>query len=119
MIIGKRGKTLEALQLLVNIIFNKGEDKWKKIILDIENYRDKRESTLRELAFKVARKVKKTGKPQFLEPMNPFERRVIHIALQDDPHVDTRSEGSGNMKRVKVFLKRRKSRQPYSGNGQR
>jgi spoIIIJ-associated protein len=112
MIIGKRGKTLEALQLLVNIIFNRGEDQWKKVILDIENYRDKRENTLKELALKVARKVKKTGKSQYLEPMNPFERRIIHMALQDDPHVDTRSEGNGNIKRVKVFLKRRTQKQP-------
>jgi spoIIIJ-associated protein len=108
LIIGKRGKTLEALQLLVNIIVNKKGEKWRKVILDIENYRDKREATLRELAQKVARKVKKTGRSQYLEPMNPFERRVIHMTLQSDPHVETRSEGSGNLKRVKVYLKRRK-----------
>jgi spoIIIJ-associated protein len=109
LIIGKRGKTLEALQLLVNIIVNKKGDKWRKVILDIENYRDKRENTLRELAQKVATKVKKTGKPQYLEPMNPFERRVIHMTLQNDPHVDTKSEGNGNLKKVKVYLKRRKT----------
>ncbi len=108
LIIGKRGKTLEALQMLVNIVANKGQEKWKKIVLDIENYRDKRENTLRELALKVARKVKKTGKAQYLEPMNPFERRVIHMTLQDDPHIDTKSEGSDNLKKVKVFLRRRK-----------
>ncbi len=108
LIIGKRGKTLEALQLLVNIIVNKKGDKWRKVILDIENYRDKRENTLRELAQKIATKVKKTGKPQYLEPMNPFERRVIHMTLQNDPHVDTKSEGNGNLKKVKVYLKRRK-----------
>lgn len=111
LIIGKRGKTLEALQMLVNIISNKGEEKWKKIVLDIENYRDKRENTLRELALKVAKKVKKTGKAQYLELMNPFERRVIHMTLQDDPHIDTKSEGSGNLKKVKVFLRRRKNNQ--------
>jgi spoIIIJ-associated protein len=108
LIIGKRGKTLEALQLLVNIIVNKKGDKWRKVILDIENYRDKRENTLRELAQKIATKVKKSGKPQYLEPMNPFERRVIHMTLQNDPHVDTKSEGNGNLKKVKVYLKRRK-----------
>jgi len=108
LIIGKRGKTLESLQLLVNIIVNKKGEKWRKVILDIENYRDKREATLRELAQKVARKVKKTGRSQYLEPMNPFERRVIHMTLQSDPHVETRSEGNGNLKRVKVYLKRRK-----------
>jgi spoIIIJ-associated protein len=113
LIIGKRGKTLEALQLLVNIIANKKGEEWKKVILDIENYRDKREQTLRELAEKVARKVKKTGKAQFLEPMNPFERRVIHMTLQNDPHVETKSEGNGNLKRVKIYLKRRgKSSRP-------
>ncbi len=109
LIIGKRGKTLEALQLLLNIIANRGVEKWKKIILDIENYRDKRENTLRELALKVARKVKKTGKAQTLEPMNPFERRIIHMALQEDPHIDTKSEGNGNLKKVKIFLKKRKN----------
>jgi spoIIIJ-associated protein len=108
LIIGKRGKTLEALQLLLNIIVNKKGEKWRKVILDIENYRDKREQTLRELAQKVARKVKKTGKSQYLEPMNPFERRVIHMTLQSDPHVETRSEGNGNLKRVRIYLKRRK-----------
>jgi spoIIIJ-associated protein len=107
LIIGKRGKTLEALQLLTNIIVNKNKKDWKKVVLDIENYRDRRENTLRELAHKVASKVKKTGKPQLLEPMNPFERRVIHMTLQNDPLVATKSEGMGNLKKVKVFLKKR------------
>lgn len=110
-IIGKRGKTLESLQLLTNIIVNKdNQEKWKKVILDIENYRGRRESSLQELAMKVARKVKKTRKPQLLEPMNPFERRIIHMALQRDPYIDTKSEGDGNLKRVKVYMKRKKSR---------
>ena len=108
-IIGKRGKTLEALQLITNIIVNKSTDKWKKVVLDIENYRDKRENTLTDLAHKVAGKVKKTGRSQYLEPMNPFERRVIHMALQDDPDIFTKSEGTGNLKKVKIFLKRRKN----------
>jgi spoIIIJ-associated protein len=108
LIIGKRGKTLEALQLLTNIIVNKKREEWKKVVLDIENYRDKRESTLKELAAKVAEKVKKTGKAQLLEPMNPFERRIIHMALQNDPEVNTKSEGSGSLKKVRVYLKRRK-----------
>jgi len=108
-IIGKRGKTLEALQLITNIIVNKDMDKWKKVVLDIENYRDKRENTLTDLANKVAGKVKKTGRSQYLEPMNPFERRVIHMALQEDPDIFTKSEGSGNLKKVKIYMKRRKS----------
>jgi spoIIIJ-associated protein len=107
LIIGKRGKTLEALQLLTNIIVNKNEKDWKKVVLDIENYRDRRENTLSELASKVASKVKKTGKPHLLEPMNPFERRVIHMTLQNDPLVATKSEGMGNLKKIKVFLKKR------------
>ena len=110
LIIGKRGKTLEALQLLTNIVVNKNEKNWKKVVLDIENYRDRREHTLKELAFKVAAKVKKTQKAQILEPMNPFERRVIHMALQDDPLVATKSEGTGNLKKVRVYLKRRNNR---------
>jgi spoIIIJ-associated protein len=109
LIIGKRGKTLEALQLLMNIVMNRNRKDGKKIILDIENYRDKRENTLTELAHKVAEKVKRTGKPQLLEPMNPFERRIIHLALQRDPLVNTKSEGSGNLKKIKVFLKKKKS----------
>ncbi len=107
-IIGKRGKTLEALQLITNIIVNKDKDKWIKVILDIENYRDKRENTLTDLAVKVASKVKKTGKFQILEPMNPFERRIIHMALQNDPRIFTKSEGAGNLKKVKIYLRRRK-----------
>ena len=109
-IIGKRGKTLEALQLLVNVITNKEVPKTKKVILDIENYRDKRRNTLKELALKVADKVKKTGKAQLLEPMNPFERRVIHMALQNDPDIDTKSEGIGHLKKVRIFPKRKKRR---------
>lgn len=108
LIIGKRGKTLEALQLLTNIVVNKNEKDWKKVVLDIENYRDRRENTLKDLAIKVADKVKKTRKSQFLEPMNPFERRVIHMTLQDDSLVDTKSEGIGDLKKVKVFLRKQK-----------
>jgi spoIIIJ-associated protein len=119
LIIGKRGKTLEALQLLTNIVVNKNEKSWKKVVLDIENYRDRRENTLRELAFKVAGKVKKTQKAQLLEPMNPFERRVIHMALQDDPHVATKSEGAGNLKKVRVYLKRRNNSRHPSARAER
>jgi spoIIIJ-associated protein len=108
LIIGKRGKTLEALQLLTNIIVNKDKEDWKKVVIDIENYRDKRETTLKDLALKVAGKVKKTGKFQLLEPMNPFERRIIHMTLQNDPDIYTKSEGTGRLKKVKISLKRRR-----------
>lgn len=109
LIIGKRGKTLEALQLLTNIIVNKDRKDGKKVVLDIENYRDKRESMLKDLAIKAAIRVKKTGRSQLLEPMNPFERRIIHMTLQNDSLVDTRSEGFGKLKKVKIFLKKRRS----------
>jgi spoIIIJ-associated protein len=108
LIIGKRGKTLESLQLLTNVVVNKDKENWKKVVLDIENYRDKREATLRELALKVAKKVKKTNKSQILEPMNPFERRIIHMTLQNDPEILTKSEGNGRLKKVKIYLKRRR-----------
>ncbi len=108
LIIGKRGKTLEALQLLTNIIVNKDKEEWKKVVIDIENYRDKRETTLKDLALKVAGKVKKTGKFQLLEPMNPFERRIIHMTLQNDPDIYTKSEGTGRLKKVKISLKKRR-----------
>lgn len=115
LIIGKRGKTLEALQMLTNIVANKDVDNWKKVILDIENYRDRRENALKELALKIALKVKRTGRSHFLEPMNPFERRIIHMTLQSDPSVDTRSEGNGNLKKVKIFLRRRRDRRVETG----
>ena len=73
-----------------------------------ENYRDKRETTLKDLALKVAGKVKKTGKFQLLEPMNPFERRIIHMTLQNDPDIYTKSEGTGRLKKVKISLKKRR-----------
>jgi len=110
LIIGKRGKTLEALQLLTNVMVNKDKEDWKKVVLDVEKYRDKRENTLKELALKVASQVKKTGKTNVLEPMNPFERRIIHITLQNDPLIDTKSEGIGNLKKVRIFLKSSKKR---------
>ncbi len=106
LLIGKRGKTLESIQLLVNIALNKKKEDWKKIILDIEGYRDKREEALKRLALNVADKVRKTGRSKILEAMNPFERRLIHITLQDMPDIETVSEGDGVFKRVKVYKKK-------------
>lgn len=108
LIIGKRGKTLEAIQVIANIAMNKFNEDWKKIIIDTEGYRDKREEALKRLALKVADRVRKTGKPKVLEAMNPFERRLIHITLQDSPDIETVSEGDGIYKRVKVYRKHRK-----------
>lgn len=105
LIIGKKGKTLEALQFLVNLIVNHRTGSSKKIILDIEEYRAKRERALRKMSKEIAAKVSKTGKPWVLEPMNPFERRLIHLTLQNDSRVTTKSEGQGIYRKVKILPK--------------
>ncbi|MDA3899968.1 MAG: protein jag [Spirochaetes bacterium] len=106
LIIGKKGKTLEAVQFLVNLIVNQQNNSDKKIILDIEGYRAKRERSLKSLARTIAAKVARNGKAFTMEPMNPFERRLIHLTLQNDNRVTTRSEGQGIYRKVKVFPKR-------------
>jgi spoIIIJ-associated protein len=106
-IIGYRGETLDSLQYLISLVVNKGhETEYKRVVLDTENYRAKREETLKRLASKTAYKVRKTGKSFRLEPMNPYERRIIHSALQDDLYVDTFSEGEEPYRRVVVDLKK-------------
>jgi len=102
LIIGKKGKTLEALQFLISLMVGNATKSEKKIILDIEDYRDKREQALRTLSKEMASKVIRTGKPWVLEPMNPFERRLVHLSLQDDKRVVTRSEGQGIYRKVKI-----------------
>jgi len=102
LIIGKRGKTLESLQFIVNLIVNHQTKTEKKIILDIEAYRAKRERALRKMSKEIAMKVARTGKPWVLEPMNPFERRLIHLTLQNDSRVITKSEGQGIYRKVKI-----------------
>ena len=92
-IIGKRGSTLDAVQCLASYVVNKESDKYIRVILDAENYRAKREKTLVNLANRLAGKVERTGRPTTLEPMNPYERKVIHCTLQNHPSVKTRSEG--------------------------
>ena len=106
LIIGKRGKTLEAIQMLVNTVGSRlpGSGAYKCVI-DIEHYRAKRETTLTELAHRVAQEVIRTGRPRLLEPMNPFERRLIHLALQNENLVETKSEGEGVQRKVKISLK--------------
>jgi spoIIIJ-associated protein len=102
-IIGKRGTTLDALQFLLNLMIDSKIRHGRKIVVDIESYRDKREMSLIRLGKSVASHVAKTGRSRLLEPMNPYERRIIHIALQKDSRVFTRSEGNGTYKRVRVI----------------
>lgn len=104
-IIGKRGQTLDSIQYLTNLVLNKNKEEYQRVILDAENYRTKREKTLEQLAHRLARKVIRTGRTQKLEPMNPYERKIIHTALQDDSRVTTRSEGKDPYRRVIVELK--------------
>ncbi|NMF06918.1 RNA-binding cell elongation regulator Jag/EloR [Clostridium beijerinckii] len=106
-IIGYRGETLDSIQYLVSLVVNKVHElPHKKVILDTEDYRSKREETLKGVAIKTANRVKKTRKSFKLEPMNPYERRIIHSALQEDAFVNTYSEGEEPFRRVVVELKK-------------
>ena len=105
-LIGKRGQTLDSLQYLVSLVANKEADGYFRVKLDAENYRARRKETLESLAKNIAYKVKRTRKPVSLEPMNPYERRIIHSALQNDKYVSTRSEGEEPFRHVVVYLKR-------------
>ncbi len=101
-IIGKRGETLDAIQYIVNIVANKNRVEYIKVMLDTENYRARREETLRKLAYKLSKKAQQTKKPIILEPMNPYDRRIIHAALQDSKIVKTHSEGKEPFRRVVI-----------------
>ncbi len=105
LLIGHRGETLDSLQYLTSLVVNKGKENYKKVMLDTENYRQKREKTLEKLAKRLAHKVKRTGKRVVLEPMNPYERRILHSTLQDHPHVKTYSEGEEPFRKVIISLK--------------
>lgn len=105
-LIGKRGQTLDSLQYLVSLVVNKEKEGYIRVKLDTEDYRNRRKETLENLARNIAFKVKRTRKPVFLEPMNPYERRVIHSALQNDPYVTTHSEGEEPYRKVVVTLKK-------------
>lgn len=104
-LIGKRGQTLDSLQYLVSLVANKGQENYIRVKVDTENYRQRRKDTLENLARNIAYKVRKTGKSVMLEPMNPYERRVIHSALQNDRYVETHSEGEEPFRKVVVSLK--------------
>ena len=105
-LIGKRGQTLDSLQYLTNLAINKHSDEYYKVKIDTEDYRKRRKETLENLAKNIAYKVKRTKRPVSLEPMNPFERRIIHSALQNDRYVTTHSEGDEPYRHVVVTLKK-------------
>ena len=126
-LIGKRGATLDSLQYLVSLVVNKESEKYIKIKLDTENYRERRKETLENLAKNIAQKVKKTRRNVSLEPMNPYERRIIHSFLQNDKYVETHSEGEEPYRKVVITLKkgvlpedrggRRYGNRSYGGGG--
>ena len=113
-LIGKRGQTLDSLQYMVRLFVNKESEGYLRVKLDTENYRERRKETLETLAKNIAYKVKRTRRSVSLEPMNPYERRIIHSALQSDKYVYTRSEGEEPFRHVVIALKReeRKDRRP-------
>ena len=113
-LIGKRGQTLDSLQYLTSLVMNKHCEEYVRVKLDTENYRERRKETLEILAKNIAYKVKRTKKPVSLEPMNPYERRIIHSALQSDKYVYTKSEGEDPYRHVVVML--RKETRYYDNN---
>ena len=118
LLIGKRGQTLDSLQYIISLVVNKESDSYIRIKVDTENYRERRKATLENLAKNLAYKVKRTRRPVSLEPMNPYERRVIHSALQNDRYVETHSEGEEPYRKVVITLKKdyreRNSRSGYN-----
>lgn len=105
-VIGRRGQTLDAVQYLASLVVNKKREDYLKVFIDTENYRKKREETLINLANKMAKKVRKIGKTITLEPMNPYERRIIHSTLQGNPYVQTYSEGDEPFRKVAITIKK-------------
>ena len=105
-LIGKRGQTLDSLQYLLSLVVNKESSDYIRVKVDTENYRKRRKETLENLAKNLSYKVKRTRRPVSLEPMNPYERRIIHSALQDDKYVTTHSEGEEPFRRVVITLKK-------------
>lgn len=119
-VIGRRGETLDAIQYLTRLVINKGKDNYKRVSINAGNYREKREETLRELAKKNAARVKKYGRNVCLDPMNPYERRIIHTTIQEIEGVDSHSIGSESDRRVVITLAEGfKATNPSNGRGRR
>ena len=106
LLIGRKGKTLDALQFIVNRIVNKTLDKRIRVVVDSENYRQRRRDSLTQMALRMGDKAKRIGKPVTTNPLNPRERRIIHLALQEDGRLNTKSKGEGLLKKVVIFPKR-------------
>ncbi|MBQ3320315.1 MAG: protein jag [Spirochaetia bacterium] len=104
-LIGKKGKNLDAIQLLVNVYAGRLKEEPPRIIIDVEKYRERRESNLVKLALRTAEQVRRTKRSKLLEPMNPFERRIIHTALNDMEDIATKSDGEGLLKQVRVIYR--------------
>ena len=118
-LIGKRGQTLDSLQYLISLVVNKESDSYIKVKVDTEDYREHRKQTLENLAKNLSYKVKRTRRPVTLEPMNPYERRIIHSALQNDRYVETHSEGDEPYRKVVITLKKwenKEYRRDYNRN---
>lgn len=120
-LIGKRGQTLDSLQHLVGLVINKNSEDYIRVKMDTENYRERRKETLEGLAKNIASKVKRTRRAVALEPMNPYERRIIHSTLQNDKYVYTKSEGEDPFRHVVIMLKKEaypktEGRKPYNKN---
>ena len=115
-LIGKRGQTLDSLQYLTSLVVNKGKDNYIRVKLDTEDYRRRRKETLESLARSIANKVKKTRRPVVLEAMNPYERRIIHSALQNNKYVETVSEGEEPYRHIVVKMKKFDRSERYERN---
>jgi spoIIIJ-associated protein len=107
MLIGRRGEHLAQLQYMINVLANKHFETWTRVIIDVEGYRSRREESLVGLAQRVARQVARNRRPISLEPMPPNERRVVHVALRDDPNVTTQSSGEAALRRVTIYPRQR------------
>ena len=106
LLIGRKGKTLDALQYIVNKIVNKAVEKKVRVIVDSENYRERRKESLTQLAIKMGNKAKRIRKPVTTNPLNPRDRRIFHLALKEDQELDTKSRGEGILKKITIFPKR-------------
>ena len=119
LLIGKRGQTLDSIQFLTSLVANNNREDYIKIKMDTENYRERRRQTIENLAKNIASKVKKTRKPAYLEPMNPYERRIIHAVLQNDKYVETYSEGEEPFRKVVVNISKEYADMPPRRNNYR